>query len=153
MTASPPPKEKPHRGPGKRFQPGQSGNPAGRPTGARSKAMLALDALAEGEVSEVVRAMLAKAKEGDTSAAALLFARTWPARKGRPTPLPLPIVQSAADVTAARAVVIEALADGTLSAEEAQSVSGVLEDQRRAIETESLERRIAALESAKEGAQ
>ncbi len=46
---------------------------------------------------------------------------------------------------------VAAVADGTLTPEEGQSVSAVLEVQRKAIETQELERRIAALESAKEG--
>ena len=150
MTANPPSTEKRRPGPGRRFLPGQSGNPKGRPTGARSKAMLALDALAEGEADAVVLAMLEKAKQGDTAAAQLILSRVWGARKGRPTPLSLPEVRTAADMTAALGAVVAAVADGTLTPDEAQSVAAVLEAQRKAVETLELERRIAALESAKD---
>jgi hypothetical protein len=42
--------------------------------------------------------------------------------------------------------VVKALASGVLTPEEAQAVAGVLEAQRRAIETTELEQRIAILE-------
>ena len=150
MTASPPPDEKPRRGPGRRFQPGRSGNPNGRPTGARPKALLALDALGEGRAGAILEAMAEKAAEGDTAAAGLILGRVWPARKGRPTPLSLPAVREAADVSAALGAVVAAMGAGELTAEEAQAVSAVLETQRKAIETVDLERRIAALEAQKD---
>jgi Family of unknown function (DUF5681) len=51
------------------WKPGQSGNPRGRTAGSRSKTLLALDALGEGEVESIVRAMIDRAKEGDAIAA------------------------------------------------------------------------------------
>ena len=142
--------ERKPRGPGRRWVKGQSGNPAGCKTGARLKTLLALDALGEGRATEIVTAMADRAAQGDTAAAALLLSRLWPARKGRPTPLPLSSIRTAADTAAALGAVVAAVADGTLTPEEGQSVSAVLETQRKAIETMDLERRIAALEAAKE---
>ena len=136
---------------GRPFKKGQSGNPSGRPVGARSKRMLALDALAEGEADAVVAAMLEKAKQGDVTAAGLILSRVWGPRKGRPTPIALPAVRTAEGTTAALAAVVAAVSSGELTPDEAQAVAGVLEVQRKAIETQELERRIAALESAKEG--
>ncbi len=43
--------------------------------------------------------------------------------------------------------VVAAIADGTLTPEEAASISAVLEAQRRAVETAELEQRIAVLEA------
>ena len=141
--------EKKPRGPGKRWVKGESGNPAGCKTGARPKAMLALDAVGLSRAEDIVKAMAAKALEGDVAAANIVLARCWPPRKGRPTLLSLPAVHTAADTTAALGAVVAAVADGRLTPEEAQSVAAVLEAQRRAVETLELERRIAALESAK----
>jgi hypothetical protein len=45
--------------------------------------------------------------------------------------------------------VVAAVAGGTLTPEEAASISAVLEAQRRAVETAQLEQRIAALEAAR----
>jgi hypothetical protein len=47
----------------------------------------------------------------------------------------------------AMAAVVAAVADGTLTPEEAASISAILEAQRRAVETAQLEQRIAALEA------
>ena len=127
-----------------------SGNPKGTGTGSRNRATLALDALAEGEASEVLRATVERAKASDTTAAALVLSRVWPQRKGRPTPLDLPPVRSAADLTAATGALIAAMADGTLSPEEAQAASAVLQTHRAALETAELEARVAALEAARE---
>jgi hypothetical protein len=52
-----------------RFKPGQSGNPAGRRAGSRSKVLSALDALGEGEAESIVKAMIEKAKGGIPSLA------------------------------------------------------------------------------------
>lgn len=66
-----------------RFQKGHSGNPAGRPPGTKSAPNLIRDLLRDGVVTEddlraVVAAVLAKAKDGDLAAAALLLDRTIP---------------------------------------------------------------------------
>ena len=45
-----------------RFKPGQSGNPEGRPAGSRSAALVALDALGEESASDIVQAMIDKAR-------------------------------------------------------------------------------------------
>ena len=59
------------------WKPGQSGNPNGRPAGSRSKVLLALDALGESEANDIVRAMIEKAKEGDTTAAGQILDRVY----------------------------------------------------------------------------
>ena len=79
-------------------------------------------------------------------AAEILLSRLWPRRKGRPVALDLPALNTAADVSAALAVTAAAMAEGTISPEEAGAVAAVIETQRRAMETLELEARIAALE-------
>ncbi|WP_241671198.1 DUF5681 domain-containing protein [Dankookia rubra] len=130
-----------------RWQPGGSGNPAGRPRGARHEALLALDAIGADNAYEVMRAVVGAARAGDMRAAEILLSRLWPQRKGRPVALDLPALNTAADVSAALAATAAAMAEGTLSPEEAGAVAAVIEAQRRAIETLNLEARIAALEA------
>lgn len=129
------------------WAPGQSGNPAGRPKGARHVALVALDAIGAEGAADVLRAVVEAAKGGDIRAAEIVLSRVWPQRKGRPVALDLPVMTTAADVSAALAATAAAMAEGTLSPEESGAVAAVIETQRRAIETLELEARIVALES------
>jgi len=136
---------------GGRFKPGQSGNPAGRPKGARHKALQALDAMGEEAAKEIMAAVVQSAKGGDMRAAEILLRRLWPERKGRPVTFDLPTIAAPADVVNGLASVAQAMAAGELTPDEASAVAAVLETQRRALETTDLEARIAALEAAQQG--
>lgn len=129
-----------------RFKPGQSGNPKGRPAGTRSKALLALDALAEGEANEIAKAMIEKAKEGDTTAGRMLLERIWPVRKGRGIRFDLPEVSKAEELPHVVAAVTRQVAEGDISPDEGTAIVSLLEAHRRAIETSELAARVAALE-------
>ena len=131
-----------------RFQPGQSGNPAGKPPGTRSKVLAELDRLGAEGAQAVLQAVLAAAQNGDIAAAALVLKRCWPEARGRAVRLSLPPISTAADTVAATGAVVDAVATGAISPEEGQAVAGVIEFQRRAIETNDLAARIEALERA-----
>lgn len=143
MTDMPETSGRDHAG---RFQPGRSGNPNGRPVGSRHEALRALDSIGAENARGVMQAVVDAAKAGDMRAAEILLSRLWPARKGRPVTLDMPPIRTAADVAAALAEVSAEMSAGNITPEEAGAVAAVLETQRRAIETEDLERRIAALE-------
>ena len=129
-----------------RFKPGQSGNPAGKPRGARHKSILALEALAQGKASAILTAMIQKAEDGDVQAGRAILERLWPPRKGTPMTFDMPKVETAADLPAAISAVTMQVADGDLSPDEGALVVGLLEAQRKAIETSELAARVAALE-------
>ena len=139
------------RAPNGRFVAGGSGGP-GRPKGSRHRAQAALDAIGEAGAAEVLQAVLQAARSGDLRAASILLDRVWPARKGRAVEVELPAVANAADLVPALAAVAAAMARGELTPEEARAVAGVLEAQRKAIETAELEARVAALEQCVPGA-
>jgi hypothetical protein len=132
---------------GGRFVPGVSGNPAGKPPGARARATRLAEKLMAGDAEAVVRAVIDAAKGGDMTAAKIILDRIAPACRGRPVRLDLPPIVSAADLVKALAAVADAMARGVISAEEAQAAAAVLEHHRKAVETFDLERRIAAIEA------
>ena len=133
---------------GSRWRRGQSGNPSGRPKGARHVALVALDAIGEAAAGEVMQAVVDAAKAGDVRAAEILLRRLWPERKGRPLIVELPSIAGAADLPAAVGAVVQAVAAGDLTTEEGQAIAAILETQRRVIETADLSARIEALELA-----
>jgi len=132
---------------GRPWQPGQSGNPAGKPPGARHAALVALDAIGAEAGKEIMEAVVVAAKGGDMRAADILLRRLWPERKGRPVALDLPIIKSVADLPTGLGAVAVAAAAGEASPGEGQALAAVLKAQRRAIETVELQARIAALET------
>jgi hypothetical protein len=111
---------------------------------------MALDAIGSDGAGEVMRAVVAAAKGGDMRAADILLRRLWPERKGRPVMMGLPSIKAPRDIVAALGAVSAAVAAGDLSPEEGTAVAGILEAQRKAVETLQLEARIAALERSRE---
>ncbi len=104
------------------FQPGQSGNPAGRPLGSRNKKTLVLEAMVDGEAEAVMQKMITMAKMGDDVAMRLCVERMMPPRRERPVPLPLPRIATDADARQASADVVAALADGEVTPKEAEQL-------------------------------
>lgn len=136
------------RGPGRRFQPGNSGNPAGRPVGCRNATTLAVEALLDGEAEAITRRVVNAALAGNMTAVKLVIDRIAPARKSRPIQIDLPDVGDAQGIAQAQATVVAATACGDLTIEEATGLSGLLEARRRALETQQLEMRLLRLEEA-----
>lgn len=135
-----------------RFQPGRSGNPAGKPKGAKNRTLLALDKIGAENAEPILQAAVRAAIGDDTTppdlrAAELILSRVWPARKGRAVAIDLPAIIGAGDLPAALAAVVAAVSRGDVTPDEAAAVAAVLEAQRRAIETADIEKRLAALEA------
>ena len=131
---------------GRSFKAGQSGNPAGRPKGSRNKATLAAEALLEGESEAIVRKLLEKAKEGDSTALRLCLERLMPPRRDRSVTFELGPIKSSADAAAASSSVLAACADGSLSPDEAIKVMSLITSHASVLELTELETRLAALE-------
>lgn len=132
---------------GRAFQKGRSGNPAGRPKGARHKTTLAMEALLAGEAEGIARKAVELAKEGDTVALRLCLDRLLPVRKDRPVPFALPPIESSADLTKATAALLEAVARGELTPSEAAELGKLVEVHVKAIETRDFAARLDALEA------
>jgi hypothetical protein len=71
------------RNPDGTFAPGNRGNPAGKPKGARHRTTAMLEKILAGGAEDVVHAMLKAAREGDVQAGKIILDRVVPARKGR----------------------------------------------------------------------
>lgn len=132
------------------FKPGQSGNPAGRPPGSRNRATVFAQELMEKDIEAIVRKVVDAAVSGNLPAAKLVIERLVPPMRERPISVALPEdVSTAAGVNEAAAAVLRAACSGDLLPGEAQTLAAILETRRRTIETDELERRIAALETRK----
>jgi hypothetical protein len=128
------------------FQKGQSGNPAGRPAGARGKSMILADEMFAGEAEDIIRAAIDLAKGGDTSAMRLCLDRIAPRPRERTVSFALPPLNSAADAAAAVAAVIEAVGAGEVAPAEASALLKLVDAFLRTLEMTSFEERIARLE-------
>jgi hypothetical protein len=58
----------------------------------------------------------------------------------------LPSMSTSADVTTALAAIIAQIAEGEITPDEAAVAASVIETKRKALETEELDRRVAAIE-------
>ena len=128
------------------FKPGQSGNPAGRPKGARHRTTLAIEALLDGEGEAITRKAIEAAKAGDMVAIRLVLDRICPPRKSRPIHIELPPIHDAGGVAKAQQEIFRAACAGDLLLDEAHALSGLLEARRQALETQELEARLSELE-------
>ena len=129
-----------------RFQPGQSGNPAGRPKGARHKTTLLAEKLMQDDAKAIVEAVLTAAKGGDMTAARIVLDRIAPARRDNTVSFELPAIETAADATKATGAILAAVSEGELTPGEGVEVARLVDVAVRTIETTELEARIAALE-------
>ncbi len=128
-------KKQRRRGPGRQFEPGQSGNPAGRPRGARNRATVLAEKLMQDDIEDVVRAVVDAAKERDMTAAKLVLERVAPRPKGRAVAFVLPEIRAPGDLVAAFDSLIAAMATGEITPDEAVVIASVLELKRKALET------------------
>jgi hypothetical protein len=127
------------------FQPGQSGNPDGRPPGIRDK-RTAMRALLEPHAEALVAKAVERALAGDSTALRICIDRLIPAAKAKDDPVSLPtLTGSLADQGR---IVIEALAQEHLSPEDAATILQALATQTRIVEADEIEARLTALEEA-----
>ena len=104
------------------FVKGQSGNPAGRPRGCRSKVNREFDLELLREGKYVARQLFTFFREGNPTAMRLVMQRMSPVSRGRPVEVALPELASVADRPAAVAEIRQALGDGEITVEEASGL-------------------------------
>jgi hypothetical protein len=132
---------------GGRFVKGVSGNPAGRPKGARNKVTLAVEALLDGQPTGLTRIAIARALKGDMTALKLCLDRIAPPKRDAPIEIDLPPITCAADVIQASTVVLAAVGAGEVTPGEAGQLMALISAHRAVLESADYGVRIAALEA------
>jgi hypothetical protein len=118
---------------GRPYRPGQSGNPAGKPKGARNRSTIAAELLLEGEAKALTRKAIELGLAGDTTALRLCLERLVPPRKDRPISLDLPPIRSADDAAQAMSAVLAAVGEGRITPSEAGEVMALIEACRKSV--------------------
>ena len=141
MTDSgPPPRGRP-------FQPGQSGNPRGRPKGSRNQATIVAESLLDGEATAITRKLIEKALEGDRAALRLSLERLVPPKRQRYAAVDLEgELNTAEDAKRASKAVLTACTRGEISLEDASQLMSLIECHIRILDVVENGARLAALE-------
>src|ERR1700723_823648 len=127
---------------GRPFSKGASGNPGGRPAGTRNKALLAIEALLDGEAEAITRIAVEKAKEGDATALRLCLERILPPRKDRPVSLSLPQLGTVTDAPAATAAIVAAGAAADITVTERSELGRLVDTYLGAVEASDFHKRL-----------
>ena len=111
---------------GRPFEPGKSGNPNGRPKGARNRTTALAEGLLDGEAEAITRKLIDKA---------------------------LDKIETAAEALHASSLVLQACAAGDLSPDEALEIMNLISSHIRLVETNEIEARLTLLETQQKGLQ
>ena len=140
------PKKTDRKPPKSAWAPGQSGNPAGRAPGTLNKATLMAAALLEQDLEAITSTIVSAALDGDMAAAKFIVERMVPAVRERPLQIQLPETNTAAGIDGAQQAILAAVACGDLLPGEATSLASIVEQRRKAIETQEILIRLTHLE-------
>jgi hypothetical protein len=127
-----------------KFQKGKSGNPKGKPPGAKDK-RTEMRELLKPHATELINKVVSMAIAGDTTALRICLDRIIPPVKAvaEPVNVTLPKGSNLADQGTA---IFQAAASGKISTDEASSLMSILAGQVRIVEATNLDERIKALE-------
>ena len=96
------------------FQPGQSGNPAGRPPGSRNKKTIMAELMEDGG-KDIIEHVLRLANAGDRQMLRLCLERLLPRARHDPVAFALPRVTNAAEALGALGSITQGITDGELT--------------------------------------
>lgn len=131
------------------FRKGVSGNPAGKPRGARHKSTQAAQNLLEGESQALTRKAVELALEGDVTALRLCLERIVPALKSVSPEIEIP--SSANTLTGQAQDFITAATNGDISTDTATQMISALANVARIEEFENIKHRLESLERSMKG--
>ena len=121
----------------------------GKTKGARHKATKAVEVLLDGQVEQLTQKAVDAALGGDMTAMRLCLERICPPKKDSPVQFAMPAMASAHEAADALSGILDAVAQGEITADEASRVASIVEVFRKTLETTELEARLSALEQAK----
>ncbi|MCH8240527.1 MAG: hypothetical protein IIB62_10860 [Proteobacteria bacterium] len=130
-----------------KFKKGKSGNPSGRPKGARNRLAVTVDELMQEDAAEIIKVALEKAKGGDAAFVRIVIDRILPPAKDRPVTFDLPEIKTADDAGAASGAILQAVSNGEVTPGEAGDLVRLLDSFSSTLVATDMERRIAALEN------
>jgi hypothetical protein len=130
----------------KRWKPGQSGNPKGRPAGSRNKASLATESIFLDEGERLTRKCIKLAMRGNMQALKLCIERICPVRRDTPINVDLPRVQTVEDATKLTTSLIDKVTSGELTPSQGELLSRMIDKHIRVLQLNDLEVRLQLLE-------
>jgi hypothetical protein len=133
-----------------RFPKGRSGNPRGKPKGARHRSTLAAEALLDGEAEALTRKAVEMALAGETTALRMCLDRVLPPRRERPVNFKLPRLQAPGDAAEAMASLTDAVAAAEITPGEAGELAKLVEAFVRALEASEFDQRLRSIEEWKD---
>jgi hypothetical protein len=107
-----------------RFQPGSSGNPAGKKPGTLNRATVLKRVMAEGDDERIANLIVERALKGDWGALRFVQDRLEPRPRARPVMLDFPEGATVAEMSE---IVLRAMASGEISPDEAIQVMRLLD--------------------------
>jgi len=131
---------------GGRFQKGQSGNPKGKPKGARNRTTLIAQTLLDGQAEALVGKVVQLALDGDLTCLRICLERLVPPKRDAPIDIDLPDISAVADIPKLFSSLTAKLREGGITPSEARVLIDLAEAIRRLFELTELEQRISALE-------
>lgn len=115
--------------------------------GHRHRVTVAMENLMAGQWESITQTVIQAALRGDIAAAKLVVDRISPPRRGSVVTLDdFPAINSVADIPAASAALVAAVANGQISAEEAAPISKMLAEYVTAVEATTQAARIDEIE-------
>ncbi len=129
-----------------KYKKGFSGNPKGKPKGARNKSTLAAEALLEGSLEKICKKVEEEALNGNMQAAKMILERFLPPRKDRCIEIDLPSVHTFEDVLIAIEFIFNAVGKGNITPLEGELLAKMVESYSKALESYQFEFRLKNLE-------
>jgi hypothetical protein len=131
---------------GGKFKPGQSGNPNGRPKGARNKTVGSTRKLLDNAAEKIAEKMIEMALDGDPVALRLCVERIYPKPKEVSIKAALPNINQFSDIPPAVGKIFQMIGEGQFTIEQGKALASIVVSQCSILEMAELEKRIAALE-------